>query len=178
MKSSNSNGQPRILAGVSLAHAIKEKMGQDYHGLLPPHFALGLVALLSAMTAGFLLVTLFSFTFLEFSFALVIVDAVFILVLLTLLSRLIQGKASIDSIKLAQLYAVFCILLGCVWLLLSQQSVHPPLLTALAILAIVAAAIAALLFSTNRFNNLVCYQQRVLRIKQKLLEERTKSVRG
>lgn len=104
--------------------------------------------------------------------------AIFILVLLTLLLRLIQGKASIGSIKLAQLYSVFCILLGCVWLLLSQQSVHPPLLTALAILAIVAAAIAALLFSTNRFKKMVCYQQRVLRIKQKLLEERTKSVRG
>lgn len=175
MKSSNSNGQLKILAGVSLAHAIKEKMGQDYHGLLPPHFVLGLAALLSAMTAGFLLVTLFSFTFLEFSFALVITNAVFILVLLTLLSRLIQGKSSVAGIKLAQLYSVLCILLGCVWLLLSQQSVHPPLLTALALSAIVAAAIAAFLFSTKGFKKMVCYQQRVLQIKQELLKERTKS---
>ncbi|MEN3157707.1 hypothetical protein ABC502_04895 [Alkalimonas sp. NCh-2] len=123
MKSSNSSGQPKILAGVSLAHAIKEKMGQDYHGLLPPHFALGMVALF----------------------------------------------------KLAQLYSVLCILLGCVWLLLSQQSVHPPLLTALALSAIVAAAIAAFLFSTKGFKKMVCYQQRVLHIKQELLKKRTKS---
>ncbi|SEB05104.1 hypothetical protein [Alkalimonas amylolytica] len=175
MKLSQKHTKRSTLSGLSLAHSIKEKMGQDYHGLLPPHFVLGLVALLSAMTAGFLLVTLFSFTFLEFSFALVIADAVFILVLLTLLSRLIQGKASVVSIKLAQLYSVLCILLGCVWLLLSQQSVHPSLLTALAISAIVAAAIAAFLFSTKGFKKMVCYQHRVLRVKQELLKERTKS---
>lgn len=175
MKLSQKHIKRSTLSGLSLAHAIKEMMGQDYHGLLPPHFALGLVALLSAMTASFLLVMLFSFTFLEFSFALVITGAVFILVLLTLLLRLMQGKASISSIKLAQLYAVFCILLGCVWLLLSQQSVHPPLLTALALSVIVAAAIAAFLFSTKGFKKMVCYQQRVLHIKQELLKERAKS---
>ncbi|MDP4536542.1 hypothetical protein Q3O60_10110 [Alkalimonas collagenimarina] len=44
MKLSQKHTKRIILSELSLAHAIKAKMGQDYHGLQPPHFALGMAS--------------------------------------------------------------------------------------------------------------------------------------
>lgn len=158
-----------MLSGISIAHAIKTKMGNEYHGVFPPHFGLGLAALLSGMLSGFVLLLLFSFTWFEFSMLVVLVDTGLMFVLISLLLRLIQGRAAVNRIKLAQVYAVACIAIGILWLMLTGSHFSPTLLTGLAWIGIAAGVLAAVLFSTKRFRQLVQYQQKVWRIKQEVL---------
>lgn len=162
-------GKFDMLYGTSVAHAIKTKMGNEYHGVFPPHFGLGLTALISSMLSGFVLLLLFSFVLFEFSMLVVLVDTALMFVLISLLLRLIQGRAALYSIKLAQVYAVACIAVGIVWLMLTDSHFSPTLLTGLAWTGIAAGALAAALFSTQRFRQLVQYQQKVWRIKQEVL---------
>jgi hypothetical protein len=177
MKSSKSERQS-MLSGISIAHVIKTKMGNDYHGLFPPHFGIGLSALMSSLLSSFVLLLLFSFTWFEFSTLMVLADTALIFVLMSLLLSLIQGRASLGSIKLAQAYAIFCTVAGALWLLVVYDQFSPALLTALAWIGIVAGVIAAGLFSTQRFKQLVQYQQKVWLIRQEVIAEMKKSAAG
>ncbi|HAW92072.1 MULTISPECIES: hypothetical protein [unclassified Arsukibacterium] len=174
MKPSKSERQT-MLSGISIAHAIKTKMGTDYHGLFPPHFALGLSALLSCLLSSFVLLLLFSFTWFEFSTLVMLADTALMFVLMSLLLRLIQGRASLGGIKLTQAYAVCCAVAGALWLVVVYNQYSPSLLTALAWIGIVAGVIGAVLFSTQRFKQLVQYQQKVWHIRQEVLAEMKKS---
>ncbi|MBV2128750.1 hypothetical protein [Arsukibacterium indicum] len=174
MRSSKSERQT-MLSGISVANAIKNKMGTEYHGLFPPHFAIGLSALLSSLLSSFVLLLLFSFTLFEFSTLVMLADTALMFVLMSLLLRLIQGRASPGSIKLAQAYAVFCTVAGILWLVLFYNHFTPALLTALAWIGIVAGVTAAVLLSTQRFKQLVQYQQKVWHIRQEVLAEMKKS---
>jgi hypothetical protein len=158
-----------MLSGIAIAQAIKTKMADEYHGVFPPHFGLGLAALLSSMLSSFVLLLLFSFVLFEFSMLVVLVDTALMFVLISLLLRLIQGRTALLSIKLAQAYAVLCIAAGIVWLMLTDSHFPPTLLTGLAWTGIAAGALAAVLFRTKRFRRLVQYQQKVWRIKQEVL---------
>lgn len=158
-----------MLSGISVAHAIKTKMGNEYHGVFPPHFGLGLVVLLSCMLSSFVLLLLVSFILFEFSMLVLLVDTALMFVLISLLLRLIQGRTALNSIKLAQIYAVACIAVAIIWLMLTDRHVSPTLLTGLAWTGIAAGVVAAVLFSTKRFRKLVQYQQKVWRIKQEVL---------
>ena len=160
-----------MLSGISIAHAIKTKMGNEYHGVFPPHFGLGLAALLSSMLSSFVLLLLFSFVLFEFSMLVVLVDTALMFVLISLLLRLIQGRAALNSIKLAQVYAVVCIATGILWLMLTDSHFPPTLLTGLAWTGIAAGVLAAVLFSTKRFRQLVQYQQKVWRIRLEVLAD-------
>lgn len=144
-------------------------MGNKYHGVFPPYFGLGLTALISSILSGFVLLLLFSFILFEFSMLVVLVDTALMFVLISLLLRLIQGRAALNSIKLAQVYAVACIAVGIVWLMLTDSHFSPTLLTGLAWTGIAAGALAAVLFSTKRFQHLVQYQQKVWRARLEVL---------
>lgn len=165
-----------MLSGISVAHVIKTKMGNEYHGVFPPYFGLGLTALLSSMLSSFVLLLLFSFVLFEFSMLVVLVDTALMFVLISLLLRLIQGRAALNSIKLAQVYAVVCIAVGIVWLMLTGSHFSPTLLTGLAWTGIMAGFLSALLFSSKRFRLLVQYQQKVWRIRLEVLADMKKSV--
>jgi tellurite resistance protein TehA-like permease len=160
-----------MLSGISIAHAIKTKMGNEYHGVFPPHFGLGLAALLSCMLSSFVLLLLFSFVLFEFSMLVVVVDTALMFILISLLLRLIQGRAALNSIKLAQVYSVACIAVGIAWLMLTDSHLSPTLLTGLAWTGIAAGVVAAFLFSTKRFRQLVQYQQKVWRVRLEVLAD-------
>lgn len=99
------------------------------------------------------------------------IDTALMFVLILLLLRLIQGRAAFNSIKLAQVYAVACIAVGVAWLMLTDSHFSPTLLTGLAWIGIAASVVAAVLFSTKRFRQLVQYQQKVWRIRLEVLED-------
>lgn len=168
-------GKFDMLSGISVTHAVKTKMGKEYHGAFPPHFGLGLATLISSMLSSFVLLLLFSFVLFEFSMLVVLADTALMFVLISLLLRLIQGRAALNSIKLAQVYAVACIALGIVWLMLTDSHFLPTLLTGLAGTGIAAGVVAAVLFSTKRFRQLVQYQQKVWRIKLEVLADKKRT---
>ena len=84
-----------------------------------------------------------------------------------------ERQSMLSGISIA--HAIFCTVAGVLWLLLVYDYFPPALLTASAWIGIVAGVIAALLFSTPRFKQLVHYQQKVWHIRLEVIAEMKKS---